>query len=191
MNELSTTPGMVKKQRIGLKPTIAVNIKPPEYCLDPNGGEDHVYKCVYVTTGGKQIKQKCTPAVWRKCEGKIGDGQVRNGLCFKSNADFIIWTTSEGLVTDVDVLPSDYYQARQVAPVDVVEQESIELTVHQETGSVEVRKICIGVTRQKLERLIHELNNMTKISPGDSIPGGFEVLSVSGNRVNIAMTRSS
>lgn len=191
MSEMTTTPGMVKQKRLNVKPTVAVNIKPPEYTLDPSGGENHTYKCVYVTTGGKQIKQKCTPAVWRKCEGKTGDGNVRDGLCFKTNSDFIIWTDGEGVVVDVDVLPSDYYQARQVAPVDVVDREGVELVIHQASGSVDIKKICLGATRQKMERLIQELNKLDRVSPGDSIPGGYEVLSVSGNRVIVSIPKSS
>lgn len=187
MSELTTTPGMVKHKRLNLKPTVAVNIKPPEYLLDPSGGENHTYKCVYVTTGGKQIKQKCTPAVWRRCEGKTGEGQVRDGLCFKTNSDFIIWTNGDDVVEDVDVLPSDYYLARQVAPVDVVEREGIELVISQSTGSVEIKKVCLRATRQKLERLIAELNKLDHLSPGDSIPGGFEIMSVSGNRVTVSI----
>ena len=185
---MTSVPGMVKAKRVGVKPTIAVNIKPPEYALDPSGGENHTYKCVYVTAGGKQIKVKCTPAVWRKCEGKSGDGRVRDGLCFKTNTEFIIWSDGNGTVTDVDVLPGDYYQARQVAPADIIDNEALELLVNQGTGAIEVKKICLGVTRARIERLIGELNKLDKLSPGDSIPGGFEILSVSGNRVSISVS---
>lgn len=187
MSELTTTPGMVKTKRTGLKPHMAVNIKPPEYALDPSGGENHTYKCVYVTSGGKQIKQKCSASVWRKCEGKTGDGRVRDGLCHKTNTEFIMWADTQGNIVDVDILPGDYYLARQVAPEDVISHEGVEVIIHQATGAVEVRKTCLGLTRAKLERLIGELNKLDKLSPGDSLPGGFEIMSISGNRVNISI----
>lgn len=184
---LETTPGMVKVTRLGLKAIKSVNIKPPEYVLDEKGGEDHIYKCVYVTPGGKQIKQRCTAPVWRKCEGKTGEGRLRDGLCQRTNTEFILWSDSNDVVVDIDVLPGDYYMARQVAPESIIDHEGVELIINQGTGSVEVKKTCLGLTRAKLERLINELNKLDRLSPGDNLPGNFEIMSISGNRVTVSV----
>jgi hypothetical protein len=185
---------MQKPKREGLKAVTALSIKPPAYTLDPNNGDDHKYKCVYVTDQGKQITQICTFDVWKRCEGKKVTGRPRTGLSSRLHNTFILWVDATqyphedpaqaGIIVDIDVLPETFYQNRQVMPVHVAEQETIEFKVGP-IGSIEITKIPSGVNKQTIVRLIRELNHLTEITSGLSITGGFEVVSVDGNTVSV------
>lgn len=176
-------------------PILALSIKPPAYVLDPTGGDNHTYKCVYVTSQGKQITQKCTANVWKRCEGRNLEGRPRDGLSDKLNVQFIMWVdknqnttqqddASKGVVVDVDVLPENFYKLKAVMPEDVQSQDTIDFRVGP-SGYIEIDKLPPGVTLAMLERMITELNKLDSIVPGDIIPGGYEVTSVSGNRASV------
>lgn len=186
---------MEKQKREGLMPVLALSIKPPAYVLDPTGGDNHTYKCVYVTAQGKQVTQKCNPNVWKRCEGRNLEGRPRDGLSDKLNVQFIMWIdknqnnahsddSAKGVVVDVDVIPENFYKLKAVMPEDVQLQETIDFRVGP-TGYIDVDKVPPGVTLAMLERMISELNKLDALSPGDIIPGGYEVTVVSGNRVSV------
>ncbi len=186
---------MEKQKREGLVPVLALSIKPPAYVLDPTGGDNHTYKCVYVTAQGKQITQKCTSNVWKRCEGRNMEGRARDGLADKLNAQFIMWIdrnqntahqdeAAKGVVVDVDVIPENFYKLKAVMPEDVQQQETIDFRVGP-SGYIEVDRIPPGVTLAMLERMISELNKLDTLVPGDNVPGGYEVSVVSGNRVSV------
>lgn len=186
---------MEKNKREGLVPVIALSIKPPAYILDSSGGDNHVYKCVYVTAQGKQITQKCSLNVWKRCEGRNAEGRPRDGLADKLNAQFIMWIDKSqnreaadeslrGLVVDIDVIPENFYKLKAVMPENVKEQDTIDFKVGP-TGYIEIEMVPAGVTQAMIEKLISELNKLSTLNPGDNIPGGYEVSAVSGNRVSV------
>ena len=186
---------MQKPKRENLKSVLALSIKPPAYELDKTGGEDHTYKCVYVTNQGKQITHKCNHAVWKRCEGRNVQGRARDGLADKLNCQFLIWIdpnknehasteAQKGLVVDIDVLPENYYQRRQVMPSDVADRETIDIKVGP-SGYIEILALPPGVTRQMVERMIRELNKLDTLVPGQLIQGGYEVETVAGSTVSL------
>lgn len=185
---------MNKPKRENLKSVIAVSLKPPSFTLDESGEENHTYKCVYVTVDGKQVTQLCNKDVWKRCEGTNRVGRPRNGLCDKIHANFILWIDesanketldekSKGIVVDIDVIPSEFYQRRQTMPDDMVAQETIELKILP-SGAVEIQKVPPGVNRKTIETLISSLNAVETVNAGDTLRG-FEIQAVSGNTVNI------
>lgn len=188
---------MQKAKRTGVLSTIAGSIKPPGYKVDPTGGENHKYLCVYVTAQGKQVTQRCTHDVWKRCEGRNVPGRPRDGLSDKVHCQFIIWVDpnentephevgmSAGLVTSIDIIPETFYQPRQTMPEEVRDRETIAFKVDQKTGAIEVTNIAPGVTRGVLERLIRGINDLDEFEPGDMLPGGFEVTTVSGRNIEV------
>jgi hypothetical protein len=198
---------MNKPTRNNVKMVRAGSIKPPGYELDPTGGENHKYKCVYVTDQGKQITQRCTHEVWKRCEGRNLEGRARDGLCDKLHCQFLLWIDGEqfknsppnmdpGLITSIDILPENYYMPKQVMPELIADRSTIGLNVDQIDGHIEIvalstkdnnntRAIPAGVTKSMLERLIKEINKVPTLEPGDTLPGGFEVTGVNGKIVEI------
>lgn len=189
---------MKKAIRAGVKPIRVHSIKPPGYELDPQGGDDHIYKCVYVTDQGKQVTQRCTHEVWKRCEGRNLEGRPRDGLADKLHNHFIMWVDDQvhtnvspnmakGLIKSIDVVPTNYYsrKAPRGMPAEIFDRETIELEIDQTEGYITVRKLAPGVNQNTIERLIKELNKVDSIEVGDTFPGGFEVTRADGKIIEV------
>lgn len=181
----SPSAGLVKPKRTGIHKVHAASIKPPSVEPDPSGGDNHKYKCVYVTTGGKQQTEKCTYSVWKKCEGRNAPGLVPSGLDSKLKNDFFIVKDGDDVVVGVDLIPKDVYSTRAPMPEELQDKEDILVRVDQKDGSMEITQAPPGVSKNTLRRLLDALDNIEVVNTGDELPGGFEVLQVSGNMLSV------
>lgn len=176
---------LVKPKREGLKKIEAVSIKPPSVSADTDGGDNHTYVCRYVSADFKEIKQPCTFDVWKRCEGRQIPGKVRDGLDARLDNDFVLIQNADGVIVDIDVLPKTYYSSRAVLPDYLQDKHDIVLKINTKTGGVEVLQCPAGVTKPSVRKLVNALDAIDTIQTGDSIPGGFEVLNVSGNQISV------
>lgn len=181
---------LVKAKREKVKKIDAVSIKPPKVEPDPDGGDAHKYFCTYVSSRFQQVVQACTFDVWKRCEGKQIPGRVRDGLDARLNNDFIIVQDANNVVIDIDIIPKTYYASRAVLPDNLQNKDDIVIRVIPKSGNIEVMQCPAGVTKSAIRKLIDNLDGVTSMQPGDTIPGGFEILNVSGNQVSIVSTAS-
>ncbi len=126
--------------------------------------------------------------MWKKCEGRQIPGKVRDGLDSRLHNDFVIIQDKDNKVIDIDIIPKTYYTSRAVLPDNLQDKDDIVLKVNTKTGGVEVTQCPAGVTKASILKLI---NGVTNIQTGDSLPGGFEVLNVSGNQISVVSTARS
>lgn len=179
-------PGTTSKvKRLDVKKIEAVSIKPPIVVADPDGGDNHVYMCVYVSARFQPVKTQCTFDVWKRCEGRQTPGKPRDGLESRLYNDFIMVHNAEGMLVDIDIIPKTYYAARAMLPDNLVGKDDIVVKIMPKTGSLEVLQCPAGVTKASVIRLLNQLDKLDSIQTGDIIPGGFEVINVSGNQVSI------
>ena len=179
---------LVKPTREGVKKTEAFSIKPPLVQADPDGGDNHEYLCSYVSANYREVSQLCTFDVWKRCEGRQVPGKVRDGLDARLQNDFVIIQDKDGKVTDIDILPKTYYTSKAVLPDHLQGKEDIVLKINVKTGGVEVTQCPAGVSKNLVVKLINALDKISTIQTGDTIPGGFEVINVSGNQVSVIAT---
>lgn len=185
-------PGALNKpKRENIKKTEAFSMKPPLVEADPDGGDNHKYLCKFVSNNYREVKQVCTFDVWKRCEGRQTPGKVRDGLDARLNNDFVIIEDKEGKVIEIDVIPKTYYTSRAVLPDFLQDKQDIILKVNAKTGGVEVTQCPAGVTKSNILKLINSLDAVTSVATGDSLPGGFEVLNVSGNQISVVSTARS
>lgn len=178
---------LIKHTRKGIIKVDAVSIKPPVVKADPTGGDKHTYLCAYVTDKFQMVKQPCTFEVWKRCEGRQTPGRVRNGLESKLHNDFVIIqdaTTNE--VIDIDVIPKTYYTSKASLPDYLEGKEDILVTVQPKTGTLEVTQCPAGVSKLNVRKLLNSLDAAASLETGASLPGGFEILNVSGNQLSIS-----
>lgn len=180
------TPGaLIKAKREKCKKVEAVSIKPPLVEPDPSGGENHTYKCAYVSSKFELVEDKCSFDVWKRCEGRQIPGKPRDGLDSRLNNDFLMVYNGDGVMTDIDIVPKNYYASKAVLPDNLSGKDDIVLKITPKTGSVEVLQVPAGVTKAAVRKLLDALDGLDSIATGDSIRGGFEVINVSGNHVSI------
>jgi hypothetical protein len=179
---------LTKPKRENIKKTEAFSMKPPVVEADPDGGDNHKYLCKFVSNNYREVKQVCTFDVWKRCEGRQTPGKVRDGLDSRLHNDFVIIQDKEGKVIDVDVIPKTYYTSRAVLPDYLQDKHDIIIKVNTKTGGVEVTQCPAGVTKANILKLINSLDAVTAVSTGDTLPGGFEVLNVSGNQISVVST---
>jgi len=182
---------LTKPKRENIKKTEAFSMKPPVVEADPDGGDNHKYLCKFVSNNYREVKQVCTFDVWKRCEGRQTPGKVRDGLDSRLHNDFVIIQDKEGKVIDVDVIPKTYYTSRAVLPDYLQDKHDIIIKVNTKTGGVEVTQCPAGVTKSNILKLINSLDAVTAVSTGDTLPGGFEVLNVSGNQISVVSTARS
>ena len=182
---------LTKPKRENIKKTEAFSMKPPVVEADPDGGDNHKYLCKFVSNNYREVKQVCTFDVWKRCEGRQTPGKVRDGLDSRLHNDFVIIQDKEGKVIDVDVIPKTYYTSRAVLPDYLQDKHDIIIKVNTKTGGVEVTQCPAGVTKANILKLINSLDAVTAVSTGDTLPGGFEVLNVSGNQISVVSTARS
>lgn len=183
--------GLSKPKRENIKKTEAFSMKPPLVEADPDGGDNHKYLCKYVSNNYREVKQVCTFDVWKKCEGRQIPGKVRDGLDSRLHNDFVIIQDKDNKVIDIDVIPKTYYTSRAVLPDNLQDKDDIVLKINTKTGGVEVTQCPAGVTKTSILKLINALDGVANIQTGDSLPGGFEVLNVSGNQISVVSTARS
>jgi len=191
VSSIPTPSGLVKPKRENIKKTEAFSMKPPLVEADPDGGDNHKYLCKYVSNNYREVKQVCTFDVWKKCEGRQIPGKVRDGLDSRLHNDFVIIQDKDNKVIDIDIIPKTYYTSRAVLPDNLQDKDDIVLKVNTKTGGVEVTQCPAGVTKASILKLINALDGVTNVQTGDSLPGGFEVLNVSGNQLSIVSTARS
>jgi hypothetical protein len=179
---------LIKPKRENIKKTEAFSMKPPLVEADPEGGDNHKYLCKFVSNNYREVKQVCTFDVWKRCEGRQTPGRVRDGLDSRLQNDFVIIQDKEGKVIDIDIIPKTYYTSKAVLPDHLQGKDDIVLKVNTKTGGVEVTQCPAGVTKANILKLINSLDTVTSVSTGDSLPGGFEVLNVSGNQISVVST---
>jgi hypothetical protein len=126
--------------------------------------------------------------VWKRCEGRQTPGRVRDGLDSRLHNDFVIIQDGEDKVIDIDIIPKTYYASKAVLPDNLQGKEDIVLKVNSKTGGVEITQCPAGVNKAKILKLISSLDAVTSVSTGDTLPGGFEVLNVSGNQISVVST---
>lgn len=182
---------LVKPKRDNVKKTEAFSIKPPLVEADPNGGENHKYLCKYVSSNYREVKQVCSFDVWKRCEGRQIPGKVRDGLDSRLNNDFVIIHDDKGTIVDIDIIPKTYYASRAVLPDHLQDKHDIVARINTKTGGIEITQCPAGVTKMIIRRLIDSLDKVTTIQTGDTLPGGFEVINVSGNQVSVISTSRS
>lgn len=179
-----------KKSRQGLVPVIADSIKPPAFVLDSSGSDNHTYKCVYVTSQGKQVTQLCTHYVWKRCEGRNITGRPRDGLADKLHSNFVLWVdktqntnvpdeAAKGIVVDVDVIPETYYNQKAVMPEDVMNRETVDVKLTP-NGGADVVSVPPGIKQTDVIKLLSIVAELETLEPGEIIDGNFEVVSASG-----------
>ena len=179
---------LVKPTREGLKKTEAFSIKPPLVQADPDGGDNHEYLCCYVSGNYREVQQPCTFDVWKRCESRQVPGRVRDGLDARLQNDFVIIQNKDGKVVDIDILPKTYYASKAVLPDHLQNKEDIVIKINNKTGGIEVMQCPAGVSKNMLVKLVNALDKISTIQTGDSIPGGFEVINVSGNQISVVAT---
>lgn len=184
-SSISASGGLNKATRKAITKKHAASIKPPAVHPDPSGGDNHKYECVYVTTEGKQLTERCTYEVWKRCEGRNAPGVIPNGLDSRLKCDFYIVKDGENTIVDIDVIPKEVYSARAPMPDELVNKEDILVKVDAKTGSLEVTQAPPGVTKNTLRRLMDTLDGLDVVNTGDELPGDFEVLQVSGNMISV------
>jgi hypothetical protein len=185
-------PGALNKpKRENIKKTEAFSIKPPLVEADPDGGDNHNYLCKFVSNAYREVKLVCTFDVWKRCEGRQTPGKVRDGLDSRLHNDFVIIQDKDGKVIEIDVIPKTYYTSRAVLPDHLQDKQDIILKVNAKTGGVEVTQCPAGVTKASILKLINSLDAVSSVATGDTLPGGFEVLNVSGNQISVVSTARS
>lgn len=183
------TPGaLIKAKREKCKKVEAVSIKPPIVEPDPTGGENHTYKCAYVSHKYALVEDPCTFEVWKRCEGRQVAGKPRDGLDSRLQNDFYIVYGPDGKIIDIDIVPKNYYASKAVLPDFLAGKDDIVAKVTPKTGAVEVLQVPAGVTKSAIKKLLDSLDSLEAISTGDTLRGGFEVINVSGNQVSIVAT---
>lgn len=187
-SSITASGSLAKAKRENIKKIDAVSIKPPVVIPDDSGGDNHQYQCAYVSSGYQLVKQACTFDVWKRCEGKHLPGRVRDGLDSRLHNEFVLIVDPKtDVITDIDIIPKVYYTSRATLPDFLEGKDDIVLRINGTRGSSEVIQCPAGVSKKAIRRLLDNLDKIEVIQTGDSIPGGFEVLNVSGNQVSIAL----
>lgn len=179
---------LIKTKRENIKKADSFSIKPPMVVASADGAENHKYTCVYVSSSYREVSKECTFDVWKRCEGRQIPGQVRDGLDARLHNDFIIITDAEDKVVDIDIIPKTYYASKAVLPEHLQNKHDIVIRVNTKTGGMEVLQCPAGVTKATIKRLLDIIDKQETIQTGDTLPGGFEVINVSGNQLSIVST---
>lgn len=183
--------GLRKKAKNHLTAEHIVKMEPPDFSVDDDGQP----RCElnYGTVDFKPKTAPCSQAVWRRAEGRSGDGVVRDGLTTKSGrCDFILYREKgKDEVVAIDTVPKEFYQGKRNAPAKIHDLESGEFLINPTTGEITVEpdKLPVGFTKRQLHIVIRELNKSTLVQTGQMLGGAFEVTDVRGNRVFIALPR--
>lgn len=175
-----------KPKRTDVVKIPAVSIKPPSVIPDADGGDKHTYTCTYVSSAFQQVEKPCTFSVWKRCEGRRVTGQPQDGLDIRLHNDFVMIVDKHGIVVDVDVIPKVYYSSKAILPDDLTGKRDIVIKFISNQGAMEVTQCPAGVTKAGLMSLMNAVDKVDSITTGDTLPGGFEVLSVSGTTVSFS-----
>jgi hypothetical protein len=187
-SSIPVSSALIKPKRENIKKFDSFSIKPPIVVASNDGSDNHSYACVYVSNNYRETKKPCTFDVWKRCEGRSIPGQARDGLDSRLHNDFIIIQDDKDKVIDIDIIPKTYYTSKAVLPDSLQNKHDIVLKINSKTGGVEVLQCPAGVSKPLLRKLLDALDKIDAIQTGDSIPGGFEVINVSGNHVSVVAT---
>lgn len=183
--ERTHAPGsLVKVTRLSIVKEHAASILPPQLVEDTEGGENHIFKCVYVTPAGQQKTKVCTFDVWKKCEGEKREGKVPTGLDYKIKNDFYVILKNDTVV-GIDIIPKETYSKKGVLPETLSGKEDITLVINPATGDMEVTQIPPGTTKATVRSLMDVLDKMEVVEPNSTLTGNFSVQSISGNTLSV------
>ena len=187
-SSIPTSSALIKRKRENIKKSDSFSIKPPIVEASNDGTENHKYACVYVSSTYREVTKECTFDVWKRCEGRQIPGQVRDGLDARLHNDFIIVHDANDKVIDIDIIPKTYYASKAVLPDHLQNKQDIIVKVNAKTGGMEVLQCPAGVSKPFIKKLLDVLDKVEAIQTGDTLPGGFEVINVSGNQLSIIST---
>lgn len=188
VSSIPASSALVKRKRENVKKVDSFSIKPPIVEASNDGSENHKYACVYVSSTYREVTKECSFDVWKRCEGRQIPGQIRDGLDSRLHNDFIIVHDNNDKVIDIDIIPKTYYASKAVLPDHLQNKQDIVLKVNSKTGGMEVIQCPAGVSKPTIKKLLDVLDKQETIQTGDTLPGGFEVINVSGNQLSIVAT---
>jgi hypothetical protein len=182
----NTVIGLQKPKREGTTKVLARSLKPADLQED---GDETVAVMTFVDEQGNSKRMPCTREVYKRVEGNPRPGKPHKALDMVLDKDFVV-SIRDNVVVGVDVLPK--VEARRFGtPADSEGVENVTVRVNQTTGEYDVVNTPPGLTTKALMRMLTSLDKEDLIKPGTILANRYEVLSVSGNLVEIYAMQDS
>jgi len=177
-----TVSGLEKPKRENVNKILAVNMKPAELRETDEGLRTLV---TFVEANGDSRTLDCTKEVYRRVEGNPRPGKAHYPMDMLLDKNFLISVDKQtNKVVGVDVMPKVLTNRfGKLADQDTI--EFVSMRINQDTGDIDIKSVPPKVGAKDLIRIINSLDNEELITTGQRLAGRYEVMSVSGNSVEI------
>lgn len=181
---------LVKPSRTEFKVIPVINFKQAGIGQSPEGGR--VPFLTFVDEPGNERRIPCTPEIWRMVDGDPKPGRKPRDLTNRDGRrKFWIYAKKIGggreqAVSLTDFPHSDFLYNRAAGiPEDA--KDDLIVRVDSASGSLTIVSVPPGTRASQVEIVVRQMDKVDQLYPGQHLGEGVEVISVSGNLVNLTV----